>query len=252
MPAGRHSGPLVAAVLAVALGGCRAKVEVATLPDESPSLRAANSFVHCIEGANSACVEPGQASRGWHGFALLAWLSHGSPVAIASSLPHQLAIHAEPRLIERRMVDEVERYAIALRGAGCSGVEEHSLGPLVERAATSAAERLDGLALWVRGASDAIGMLREDARAELAQGTLVAMRCPTDPYLLYVGTRYSEGRYSVVGMSTLVPAALGGERLDPERVAVRLESRALGLQGASSPLPDDAIGPWLPFPVEEF
>lgn len=149
------------------------------------------------------------------------------------------------------MVNEVERYAATLRGAGCHAVEEQSLVPLIERASTRALERARTLNLWRGEIDEVVSHLRELSLAELEQAVLVTMKCNFDPFVVYAATTVHQGQYAVVGIATLWPEALGGVRLLPEEIEARLTGRSLGLTGASVPSNDASINAWLPFPVEE-
>lgn len=240
-------------VLALLLGpasACSGKVVVATLPGTSPAVRTADSFIHCVEGVNSQCVVPGQASGGWNAFYLLSWLAHGSPVSIVAALPGELAAHGDPRALERRLVAEVERYAIALRGADCVASGQEPLVGLVDTAAAEARTRLQALGLWQRGLDRVVPLLRDQAVRELAGGFLVRIDCAYDPFTLYLGTRELAGRHTVTGFTTLMPGV--SQEPPPTIVQQRLESRALGLADAAAPIAPDVVHPWLPFPIEEF
>lgn len=233
------------------LVGCRTEVELATLPEESPSRRAANSFLHCVESTNSHCVDPSPTITAWDAVSFLAWLAYGSPASISTSMPLQVQIHHEPRVLERRFVNEIERYAAALRGAGCEAEDEQSLAPLIERAASRAVTRSGELSLWPRELPTVVDQLREEAQAELSSGVLVTMRCKFEPFVVYAATHVADGQYTVVGMSTFWPEELGGVRLTSEQVAARLKGRSLGLYGASVAVVENTMSPWLAFPVEE-
>lgn len=239
------------AAIAGLLTGCRAQVELATLPEDSPSRRAASSFLHCVESTTSHCVSAGQTTTAWDAVALLAWLAYGSPSAIATLLPQQVQVHQDPRLLERRFVDEIERYAVALRGAGCEAEDEQSLAPIIERAGAQAVTRSAALSLWPREVPPVVDQLREEAQLELSAGVLVTLRCRFEPFVVYAATHVADGQYTVVGMSTFWPEELGGVRLTSEQVEARLRGRSLGLYGASVAAMEDTINPWLAFPVEE-
>lgn len=247
--ASAYGGVGLAALLAF---GCHAKVELATLPDAPPASRAANSFLHCVEGTNSLCVHGGPGASGWDALAILAWAAYGSPGAISTYLPEQMKRHEDPRSVERRFVEEVERYSITLRGAGCMAVAEQPLAPIVQRAAARTMERAKALRLWPREIVEVVEHLRQEADVALREGTLVTMSCDSDPFVVYTATTLRDGRYKVVGMTTLWPEPLGGTTLDPEKVTARLHGRALGLTGGSGVASEATISPWLPFAVEEF
>src|SRR5690606_5187732 len=182
---------------------------------------------------------------------LLAWLGGGSPLAILEALPAELAAHADPRRVQRRFVDEVERYAASVRGASCTAVQSQPIDPLIDQVGAVASERVQTLGLWqadMRGITEG---LVEEAHEGLGGGTLVRLDCERDPFRLYVATRERDGRHAVVGMTTLLPGFLGGEPPGREVVSERLGSRALGLSTAAAPIAEGVVHPWLAFPVEE-
>jgi hypothetical protein len=232
--------------------GCRPNVQVAVLPDGPPAERAAVSFVHCVESSTSSCIQTGTFSVGWDAFAMLAWLVDGSPVAIVESLPAELAVHQDDRLVQQRFVSEVERYAVSIRGAQCQAVETHELRPLIDRAGQLAAARIEELGLWQRNVDRVIGMLVDEAHRELDTGSLVRMDCDFDPFHLFVAMRESDGQYAAVGLTTILPPTLGGATPGRKMVETRLRSRALGLDTAQAPIVTGDVNPWLPFPVEVF
>ena len=246
-------------VLIAALGallpaqGCKRRGDV-TDPSsvQPPAMRAATSFVHCVEAGKAQCVGSEQASRGWNALYLLSWLGAGSPVAILDGLPSELAKHGQHRAMQARLVDEVERYAPAMRGAECEAERVEPFAALVEDAARSANARLERLGL-LRGSMQAtVGRLVEDAHAELEGGHLVYMSCTHDPYRLYVAVRSGDDeRQVVVGMTTTWPQHLGGRAPDRQEVDERLRGAGLGLSTAAAPIVDNAVDSWLPFPVEE-
>jgi hypothetical protein len=234
-------------------GGCKRRGDGTDAPPQQPpAMRAATSFVHCVEAGKAQCVGPSQASTGWNALYLLSWLGSGSPVAILDSLPGELAAHGQPRAMQGRLVDEVERYAPAMRGAECDAERAEPMEPIIEEAARSATERLERLGL-LRGSMQAtIGRLAEDAHRELVGGYLVHMGCAHDPYRVVVAVRTGEqDRQTVVGMTTLWPEHLGGQLPDRDAIEARLRSQGLGLATAAAPIVHNAIDPWLPFPVEE-
>lgn len=215
-------------------------------------MRTASSFIHCVEATTSGCVQPHQAAGGWDALYLLIWLSDGSPVAILEALPRELAKHGDASSVERRFVDEVERYATAIRGAECDPVEARPLGPLIDQATQSAANRLELLGLRGSGLEQVIEGLAEEAHQQLDGGHLVEMQCRYDPHRLYVATTERAEQYQVVGMTTLLPRRFGGGQLDAQTVDDRLHSRSLGLAGAQAPIIEGTVHPYLRFPVEVF
>lgn len=243
----------LAGVLTLGLaGGCRAKVEIQVLPDEAPARRTAASFVHCVEMGTSQCVTSEQTAGGWDAFYLLAWLSDGSPVSILDALPAELARHQDPKYVQARLVDEVERYASTIRGAECSPSSMQEIGPLIDKAAAVASNRLAELGLWQGNLAKVVQGLAEEAHEDLDGGQLVKMDCSYDPHRLYVASTRVEGVNRVVGMTTFMPQHLGGDIPDRDFVSERLQSRALGLSLASAPITEGTISPWMPFPVEIF
>jgi hypothetical protein len=237
--------------LLAATGACKKDPPVVTLPQASAPERSAQSFVHCVEASTSLCVEAADQLWGWDAFYLLTWLAGGSPVAILEALPAELADHADPRRVQRRFVDEVERYAATMRGAECTATRAQPIDPLIDQAAAAANERLRKLGLWQGGMQAITEGLVEEAHEGLGGGSLVRFDCERDPFRLYVATRERDGRYAVVGMTTLLPPLVGGDPPGREVVAARLESRALGLDSASAPVVEGVVDPWLAFPVEE-
>lgn len=248
-------------VLFVALGavpslvqGCKGGDRVTDpLPQQPPAVRVASSFVHCVELGKAQCIDVEQASQGWDALFLLSWLGAGSPVAILEALPGQLAAHTDLRAVEVKLVEEVERYASAIRGAECDADRAEPFTPLVDEAARAAVERLENLGLLRGGMQTVVERLSEEAHRELEGGHLVHMHCTHDPHRLYLAVRGGEQeRQRVVGMTTLWPEHLGGQLPESDIVGIRLRSRALGLSSAAAPIDDTAIDPWLPFTVEEF
>jgi len=235
----------------VPLLGCAPKVDIARLPDQTPTFRAANSFIHCVEGANSLCVKSGRALVGWDALFLLVWLSDGSPVSIVGALQPQLNAHSNPRVVERRFVEEIERYAAVLRGAECDAVAERPLGGLIDEVSRDAVARLQRLGLWQRGMVEAVTLLTAEAHRDLEDGALVRLDCKSDPYRVHVAAIESDGFYEIIGMTTLLPEKLGDLRPSSEVVQDRLQSRSLGLAGAAGMIAENTIDPWLTFPVEE-
>jgi hypothetical protein len=245
---------MVLAGLLATVAGCKAKVEIKTLGDESPSRRTAASFVHCIEAGTSICVNQGNISGGWDAFYLLQWMADGSPVSVMYALPQELAAHEDPRMVQQRLVSEVERYANAVRGAECDPADAMQLTPLIDTAAQRAAERLQRLGMLEGNLQVIIEGLAEEAHAGLDGGELVRLDCRYDPYRLYIASRRSEedGVQRVLGMTTMLPPSLGGDVPGRDVVSERLHSRAIGLDSAAPPLVDGGMNAWLPFEVELF
>jgi hypothetical protein len=237
-------------LLAVA-AACKKDPPPVMLPNDPAQERTAQSFVHCMEASGSQCVEPADQLAGWDAFYLLTWLSGGSPAAILEALPTALADHADPRRVQRRFVDEVERYYVTVRGAGCESTSSQPIDPLIDQVAAVATERLRTLGLWQAGMQAVAQGLAEEAHEGLRGGFLVRLDCERDPFRLYVATRERDGHHAVVGMTTLLPDTIGGDPPSREIVAERLRSRALGLSDASAPVIEGFVDPWLAFPVEE-
>ncbi|MCX4243701.1 hypothetical protein [Paraliomyxa miuraensis] len=243
---------------------CKKDPPVVRLPDAPPAERTAQSFVQCVESRASQCVEAADQLVGWDSFYLLAWLAGGSPLAILEALPAELADHADPRRVQRRFVDEVERYSSTMRGAVCTANASQPIDPLIDQVGAVAGERLQRLGLWQANMLDIIAVLVEESHEGLGGGTLVRLDCERDPFRVYVATRERDGRYAVVGMTTLLPgsltgatagsatASVAGEPPAREVVDERLRSRALGLATASAPIPEGLVDRWMGFPVEEF
>lgn len=245
--------PLATAALCLLAAGaaCKKDPPPVQLPMASAPERSAQSFVHCMEASSSQCVEAADQLAGWDAFYLLAWLSGGSPAAILEALPLALADHADPRRVQRRFVDEVERYAATVRGAVCTSSSSQPIDPLIDQVAAVASDRLRKLGLWQGGMQAVAQGLVEEAHEGLGGGYLVRLDCERDPFRLYVATREREGRFAVVGMITLLPEVVGGDPLGREWVAERLRSRALGFSESSAPIAEGMVDPWLAFPVEE-
>ncbi len=241
----------VAVTLALA-PGCKKDPPVVHLPNAPAPERAAQSFVYCVEARSSECVEPADQLGGWDAFYLLAWLGGGSPVAILEALPSEIVAHGDPRKVQRRLVDEVERYAISIRGAECNAVASRPIDPLIDEVANVAAARLQRLGLWQGDLQAVTKGLVEEAHEELGGGALVRLDCRRDPFRLYVASRERDGQHAVVGMATLLPAFIDDESPGREIVSERLESRSLGLSNAVAPISEGVVHPWLSFPVEEF
>lgn len=248
-----HTRTMLLGGLLVSVAGCKAKVEMRTLGDESPAQRSAASFVHCIEAGTSSCVTDENISGGWDAFYLLQWMADGSPVSVMYALPGELEAHEDPRMVQRRLVSEVERYAGAVRGAGCDAADELPLNSLIDKAAQMASERLRRLGMLEGDLRVIIEGLAEEAHEGLDGGMLVRLDCTYDPYRLYIATRrFDDGVQRVLGMSTMMPAALGGDIPGRDVVDERLRSRSLGLDTAPPPLVEGGMNVWLPFEVELF
>jgi hypothetical protein len=237
--------------LLVSAAACKKDPPKVELPSAPAQERSAQSFVHCVESSTSLCVEAADQLAGWDAFYLLVWLAGGSPTAILEALPSELSDHADPRRVQRRFVDEVERYAATIRGAACTSVGSQPIDPLIDRVAAVADERLRTLGIWQGGMQAVAEGLVEEAHEGLGGGFLVRLDCERDPFRLYVATRERDGRFAVVGMTTLLPELVGGDPPSREAVAERLRSRALGLSDASAPIVEGVVDPWLAFPVEE-
>lgn len=242
---------MLCCLLGASAAACKKDPPKVMLPSAPAQERAAQSFVHCVEASTSQCVQAAEQLAGWDAFYLLVWLAGGSPAAILEALPTELADHADPRQVQRRLVDEVERYAATIRGAACTSVSSQPIDPLVDQVAAVAAERLRKLGLWQGGMQAVSEGLVEEAHEGLGGGYLVRLDCERDPFRLYVATRERDGRHEVVGMTTLLPEVVGGDPPSRAVVAERLRSRALGLSEASAPIVEGTVDPWLAFPVEE-
>lgn len=235
------------------VAGCKAKVEIKTLSDESPSRRTAASFVHCIEAGTGACVTQENVSGGWDALYLLQWMADGSPVSVMYALPQELEAHEDARLVEQRLVSEVERYANAVRGAECDPADALQMTPLIDKAAQLAAERLGRLGMLEGNLRVIIDGLAQEAHEGLDGGELVRLDCRYDPYRLYIATRrFDDGVHRVLGMSSMFPASLGGDVPGREVVDERLHSRSLGLDTGTPPIVEGGMNAWLPFEVELF
>lgn len=234
--------------------GCKNRDgRVARLSDAPPAQRAADSFVHCIEMGSSQCVQSGDTVGGWDAFYILGWLGSGSPVSILEALPKELASHADAKNVQRRFVDEVERYSDAIRGAECDATDMQPIEPLVDQMASAATERMNRLGLWRGDMAEVMQGLVDEAHETLAGGFLVRVECEFDPHRLWIATReQQDGHQSVVGLTTLLPRMLGGEPPRRDDIADRLAGRSLGLASVQRTINEGAVHEWLPFPVEEF
>lgn len=249
-----HDRVTAAVILAVGMGlfGCnRGRVVDSPLPKTTPAARAADSFVHCVEAGRSGCVAPHELHGGWDSLHLLLWLASGSPVSILEALPRELVGHTDPDRVQQAFVQEVERYAGVVRGAECQSVATRPLPPLIDQAAKVASERLQRLGLWRGDMATVISGLAEEAHEDLDEGHMVRLDCGYDPYRLYIVTRPRDGQIRVVGMTTTLAPAFGGDALDPRSVQARLDSKAFSLAASQAPVQQDTIDTWLRFPVEE-
>jgi len=251
----RPSSPALAAALVATLacvGACnRGRVVDSSLPRTSPAARTADSFVHCIETGTTVCVAAGQLGGGWDALHILLWLADGSPVAILEALPRELAAHTDPLRVQAKLVAEVDRYGAALRGAECQSVATRPLPGLVDQAADLATKRLQRLGLWRKELETVVRGLQQEAHDDLDEGHLVRIDCSYDPYRVYLVTRPHEGRIHVVGMTTVLAPAFGGDVLDRRSVQARLSGPSLGLGGTQANIQEDTIDTWLRFPLEE-
>lgn len=234
-------------------GGCaRGTITVKLDSSLKPAQRAANSFVHCVEMETSHCIQAQDNVGGWDAFYILGWLAGGTPVSILEALPTELSLHADPRLVQRRLVSEVERYALSIRGAECEAGTLQPIGPLIDKVAQVAAERMTRLGLWQGDMTTVMQGLVDEAHESLGAGFLVEVQCQHNPHRFWVATRDVDGRHSVVGLTTDLPELLGGHPPPREEVASRLSSRALGLARAQAPVVQGDVDPWIAFPIEEF
>lgn len=245
-------GALVLVALGSASFGCnRGRTLPSSLPEEEPPRRAAESFLHCVEAGTSGCVQPGDNHGGWDALHLLLWMASGSPLGIIDALPTQLVRHEDPLVVQEEFVAEVERYADVVRGAECDSTSAQPMHPLIEKAGTKANERLRRLGLASSGLGKVIEGLQKEAHEQLDTGHLVRLDCRYDPYRVYLATHERDGRIVVVGMTTLLDPAFGGDAPSRKDVDVRLTSRPLGLGTSQAPIIEGAVDPWLPFPLEE-
>lgn len=231
---------------------CKPDPVVVKLPNEPPSQRAAQSFVFCVEARASQCVVSAGELAGWDSLYLLTWLGGGSPAGILEALPRELADHADARRVQRRLVEEVERYAISIRGAECTATSAEPIEPMIDRAGAEARARLQRLGLWLGDMQQISDALVEEAHEGLDGGSLVRLDCKRDPFRLYVAVRDRDGRQDVVGMTTLLPGFLEPDAPNRELVEQRLRSASLGLSSGATPIDEGAVDPWLRFPIEEF
>ena len=241
------------ALVALSGPGCKnTDVVAAPLPPEEAPRRSANSFIHCVESGNSLCIRAGETVGGWDAFFLLTWLGGGSPLSILSALPSELAAHADPKQVQHRFVEEVERYAREVRGAECDAADMQPIDPLIDQVGSVAAERLARLGMWQSNMSTVVDGLVKEAHETMNGGFLVRMDCAHDPHRLWVATVERDGRHHVIGMTTLLPSFLGGQPPGREQLSERLRSRSLGLSATQAPIQEGTVHPWIPIPVEEF
>jgi hypothetical protein len=244
---------LTFAFVAVAGPGCKNRDLVAApLPAEEAPRRAANSFIHCVESGTSQCVRPGETVGGWDAFFLLTWLGGGSPLSILGALPNELSAHADPKQVQHRFVEEVERYAIVVRGAECDAADMQPIEPLIDQVGAVAAQRLERLGMWQGNMSQVVDGLVKEARETMKGGFLVRMDCAHDPHRLWVATVERDETHRVIGMTTLLPHFLGGQPPGRKELTDRLNSRSLGLSAAAAPVQEGTVHPWISVPVEVF
>ncbi len=237
---------------AVLLGvACRADVIASPLPTVSAEQRAAQSFLHCVEAGTSGCVVSGASHVGWDALHLILWMAGGSPTGLLAALPSQLAAHQDPRRAQKAFVAEIERYASAVRGAECAPDGSQPLAQVIDRAASLAGKRLERLGMWRTDLAAVVESLREQAHQELDGGHLVRFSCTFDPYRAYVITRTQDADTTVVGMTTILAPAFGGDMPRRKNVLERLRSESLGLSRAAAPVLDGVVDPWMPFALEE-
>ena len=245
-------GALLAATLAVA--GCKnGGGEAVTVGPDEPARRAAQSFVHCVEGEGGGCVSRDPKQGSWDAFALLAWLGGGSPTSILQALRRELEHHRDLFQIQDRFVVVTARYREPLRGAECRPESATPLSELLPRVVSRVETRMQGLGLWRPELQQVVTGLSEEASDGLADGWLVHMTCYGDPYEIWIATTVEDERQVVVGMLTTLPGWLGGGGLDDERVEDRIKSRTLGASTTLSVINEGAVdSSWIPLPVEEF
>lgn len=243
-----------AALLGLMIVACKAEEEpVPPMHPAEPARRAAASFVHCVETGSSTCVRGSNKIGPWDAFKLLGWLGSGSPNAILAALPRELQNHGDADSVERRFVDDVERYHGVVRGAECDLAGEQSLPPLVDKVSAVAQERLENFGLWNADVERVVLGLADEARQGMQDAWLLRMKCRGDPYTLYLAAAPDQGRQVVVGMSTTLPAFLGGGDGDQSVVAARLRGKALGLSNVAAAVREGTVDSlWVPLPVEDF
>jgi hypothetical protein len=242
---------LVATILGIG-PACKDDEEtVVPVSKTEPAVRAAASFVHCVESGSSGCIRSGENFGGWDAFFLLGWLSDGSPTSILQALPTELQNHADPAHVQGRLVQLIERYQPKLRGAECDPEGAQDLVPLVKTVAGVAEKRLTGFGLWGGDMDDVVRGLTEEAEQGLSNGYIVRMRCQSDPYQVYVATAERGNRQVVVGITLMLPEFLSGEGANRDARG-RERSTAVGVRKPSAPVVEGNVDPWLPIVVEEF
>jgi hypothetical protein len=205
-----------------------------------------------VESGTSNCVRAGETLGGWDAFFLLTWLGGGSPLSILEALPSELTAHADPKRVQHRFVEEVERYDTDVRGAECEASDMQPIDPLIDQVAAVAAQRLEKLGMWTSSMADVVAGLQREAHESMGGGFLVRMDCAHDPHRLWLATVEREGAHQVIGMTTLLPHFLGGRPPGRDQLSDRLRSRSLGLSGTSTPIEEGTVHPWVPVAVEEF
>lgn len=240
------------AVFAVGLFGCRTPTVAPPPSQASPSVRAATSFLHCLERTGSTCVEPTQASAGLEAFFWLRWVSEGPPTTWWMGLPYAPDRLPDARGGEQHLVAEVERYAAALRGSACEPVAEESLVNLISSAHRDGSARLERLGLTSERTRAALTWLAEVATEDLKQGVLVRFECEYDPFTVYLAVVPEAGELRVVGMTTVMPESLMGRVLSTDQIEQRLKSKLLLVVSSTIATRGDTLSPWLPFEVEAF
>ncbi len=236
----------------VGLGACKPPQPTEHFPDVAPTARSAQSFVHCVEQGTSACIHSEGITGAWDAFSTLIWIAGGTPTALLERLPGHLSSHGDRRLVLARFVEETERYADVLRGAECDAKRASNMRPLVERAAQTAAARLERLSMWSGNLGPLVEGLAREAHEGLDVGDMVEFECRYDPFLLYVGVTDVEGLNKVVGFTTWLPTVLGGKEFDRLAVRARLEGRALGLRTAAAIAAEGVVDAWIPVAPEVF
>jgi hypothetical protein len=231
---------------------CKREEEPRPPTEGEPARRAAQSFVHCVETGGAGCIDSGLALGGWDGFSILGWLATGSPISILQALPRELAHHRDPRSVQRRFVDQVERHRDKLRGAECRPERVDPLDPMVPKLSQAAQTRLRAMGLWSGDLQGVVEGLGSEAGRGLAGGYLVSMRCLGDPWELYVATTTQQDRHVVVGMLTVLPEFLGGAAPSRDATTGRLRSITIQDTDQMSLVREGDVDPWLAIPVEEF
>ncbi len=241
------------AALAAGLLACKPKKDAEPpRPDPADAAqRAAQAFVHCVEGGNTACVRTGLPHGAFDAFFLLGWLATGTPVAILEGFSRELVTHSDARAVQGKFVREVERLAGALRGAECAPVGAQPMGPMAGQLAKAADGRLRAIGMGSDDMLRVVEGLSAEAREGLAEAFLVRFACKREPYQLYLAMVPEGVRYSAVGLMAFLPRFLGGDEADFD-VAEAARSKTLGVTGSSAPVPDGTVDRYLPIPIEEF